>query len=283
MNRGSTAGVVWGGLMVAAGCASTAVAQIHEGDVLLVMDSGSILTHAQLGGGVSEQACVFGATLSTGSTNDPGFDTQNGAFGSNQSVFLDIVSHLREWDGEQFISAAPTQIRITRGFDGPVFSPSEGSGPALGFPVTANSSGKWHKHYLFTLTGDQPDGIYALELQLRTASGVPGDSSPFWFVFNKNLDNTSFTEALSYTLNELSACGEIVCVGDIADDFGSPGADGQVSFGDFLALLGLIGPCPGGTPGCAGDIADDFGTIGNDGQVSFGDFLALLGLIGPCP
>ena len=72
-------------------------------------------------------------------------------------------------------------------------------------------------------------------------------------------------------------------MGDIADDFGTIGADGQVSFGDFLALLGLIGPCPGGNPGCIGDIADDFGTVGGDGQVSFGDFLALLGLIGPCP
>ncbi len=74
------------------------------------------------------------------------------------------------------------------------------------------------------------------------------------------------------------------CPGDIADDFGTIGADGMVSFGDFLALLGLVGPCPGGTPGCDGDIADDFGTLnGGDGQVSFGDFLALLGLVGPCP
>lgn len=74
------------------------------------------------------------------------------------------------------------------------------------------------------------------------------------------------------------------CPGDIADDFGTPGADGMVSFGDFLTLLGLVGPCPGGIPGCDGDIADDFGTVGNeDGQVSFGDFLALLGLVGPCP
>ena len=70
---------------------------------------------------------------------------------------------------------------------------------------------------------------------------------------------------------------------DIADDFGSLGADGQVSFGDFLALLGLIGPCDGGEPGCTGDLADDFGELGGDGFVDFGDFLALLGLIGPCP
>jgi len=73
------------------------------------------------------------------------------------------------------------------------------------------------------------------------------------------------------------------CPGDIADDFGTIGADGMVSFGDFLALLGLVGPCPGGVPGCDGDIADDFGTLGADGMVSFGDFLALLGLVGPCP
>ncbi len=81
------------------------------------------------------------------------------------------------------------------------------------------------------------------------------------------------------------------CPGDISDDFGTlpptGGPDGMVSFGDFLALLGLVGPCPGGVPGCTGDIADDFGTLpplgGADGMVSFGDFLALLGLVGPCP
>ncbi len=73
------------------------------------------------------------------------------------------------------------------------------------------------------------------------------------------------------------------CPGDIADDFGFPGGDGQVSFGDFLLALGLLGPCPGGTPGCDFDIADDFGFAGGDGQVSFGDFLLALGLLGPCP
>ncbi len=75
----------------------------------------------------------------------------------------------------------------------------------------------------------------------------------------------------------------VVCVGDIADDFGFPAPDGQVSFGDFLQLLTLLGPCPGGTPGCTGDIADDFGFASPDGQVSFGDFLLLLTLLGPCP
>jgi len=90
--------------------------------------------------------------------------------------------------------------------------------------------------------------------------------------------------ALDQTVTVQLISGPVAtCPGDIADDFGTIGADGIVSFGDFLALLGLVGPCPGGTPGCTGDIADDFGTLGADGMVSFGDFLALLGLVGPCP
>jgi formylglycine-generating enzyme len=90
------------------------------------------------------------------------------------------------------------------------------------------------------------------------------------------------SSTVGFRVAQISGPGTPGCVGDIADDFGSLGTDDQVSFGDFLALLGLIGPCPGG-PGCVGDIADDFGTLGTDGQVSFGDFLALLGLIGQCP
>ncbi len=80
-------------------------------------------------------------------------------------------------------------------------------------------------------------------------------------------------------------CNVAVCTGDIADDNGTPGADGQVSFGDFLASLGLLGPCGPATsnPDCTGDNADDNGTPGGDGQVSFGDFLFLLGVLGPCP
>lgn len=72
------------------------------------------------------------------------------------------------------------------------------------------------------------------------------------------------------------------CEGDIANDIGAIGPDGQVDFGDFLALLGLVGPCPGGTPGCTGDIADSFGSHGEDGMVDFGDFLFMLGNVGPC-
>ena len=113
-----------------------------------------------------------------------------------------------------------------------------------------------------------------------TTSTTTGQASGF---VNSTFWDTSIAagQIQFYSFNVTD--GAAPCVGDIADIFGGLGGDGEVEFGDFLALLGLIGPCPGGTPGCTGDIADIFGGIGGDGEVEFGDFLALLGLIGPCP
>ena len=77
---------------------------------------------------------------------------------------------------------------------------------------------------------------------------------------------------------EVRACTSRL--GDIGDGFGNPNPDGVVDFGDFLRMLTLLGPCPGGVPGCEGDIADDLGNLGQeDAQVSFGDFLGLLTLL----
>ncbi len=117
--------------------------------------------------------------------------------------------------------------------------------------------------------GRMANGLMAM-MNMDTADGTGGTNASF--VTQSDLDTWDAEFGLP-------------CIGDIADDFGTLNSgDAMVSFGDFLALLGLIGPCPGGSPGCTGDIADDFGTLnGGDAMISFGDFLALLGLIGPCP
>jgi V8-like Glu-specific endopeptidase len=135
--------------------------------------------------------------------------------------------------------------------------------------LVAYSSGTGTMNWMASDAAQTPTGVAIHNGSLFSASSGPTPPSSV---------NTSTT------LNTYAIYGMpgVFCTGDIADDFGTLGSDGQVSFGDFLALLGLIGPCPGGNPGCVGDIADDFGTVGGDGQVSFGDFLALLGLIGPC-
>jgi subtilisin-like proprotein convertase family protein len=127
---------------------------------------------------------------------------------------------------------------------------------------------------------DFPSGVYLPVQPLSAFDG--GDAQGQWTLTVIDNAGSDIGEVSAWSIRLVPVPGQN-CTGDIADDFGTTGADGQVSFGDFLALLGLIGPCPGGTPGCDGDFADDFGTLGADGQVSFGDFLALLGLIGPCP
>ncbi len=134
---------------------------------------------------------------------------------------------------------------------------------------------RWYKGNQPMIDGGRVSGAGTDQLVITSIEA--GDDGSYYLRVNNACDTTDSVSA-SLTVNEIS------CTGDIADDFGSLGSDGMVSFGDFLSLLGLIGPCPGGTPGCIGDIADDFGTLnGGDGMVSFGDFLALLGLIGPCP
>jgi hypothetical protein len=52
--------------------------------------------------------------------------------------------------------------------------------------------------------------------------------------------------------------------------------------GEGLHEITLVGPFGPAAPSCVGDIADDSGTLISDGQISFGDFLAMLGLVGNC-
>ncbi len=147
---------------------------------------------------------------------------------------------------------------------------SDGSG---GFdPVVTVTAGGAGVSGPETVQGEIPAANQLANMQVRLRATGPIAPGTFF-----NVDN--------FLIGDARTVEPPACVGDIADDFGALGSpDGQVSFGDFLAALTLLGPCPGGTPGCTADIADDFGTVnGGDGQVSFGDFLGLLTLLGPCP
>jgi len=162
-----------------------------------------------------------------------------------------------------------------------------GSAAVIGTPFDDDNGAESGSAHVFRFDGTS----WAQETKLLPAGGAAVDRIFGWSVsvsdgtavIGAYLDNANGAASGSAYIFDL---GSSSCPGDIADDFGSIGPDGMVGFGDFLALLGLVGPCPGGPPpplGCDGDIADDFGTLGSDGMVSFGDFLALLGLVGPCP
>ncbi len=104
-------------------------------------------------------------------------------------------------------------------------------------------------------------------IHAMTAEGIAGASN-----FTIFLDDLQWALALP------------ACEADIADDFGVFEPDAFVTFGDFLALLTLLGPCGAGTANesCTGDIADAIGAPCPDGLIDFGDFLSMLGLLGPC-
>ena len=71
--------------------------------------------------------------------------------------------------------------------------------------------------------------------------------------------------ALSDLLAEMQTLHQQMAI--VVDEYG--GVAGLVTVEDLVEVI-------------VGDIADEFGTLSLDGQVSFGDFLALLGLVGPC-
>ncbi len=154
-------------------------------------------------------------------------------------------------------------------------------GPEDGFTfeVSANGGSTWQVARDFTTAGTWRSETVDIGAEFGTSANFR-----FRFVATDNDPGDVLECGVdAITVTSLSCEDPATCPGDVADDFGSAGADGQVTFGDFLFALTVLGPCPGGTPGCTFDIADDFGSAGGDGQVSFGDFLFALTVLGPCP
>ena len=86
-------------------------------------------------------------------------------------------------------------------------------------------------------------------VELEEGGPFSGVNSPTLVVQASPLDNGLFDVIVTNAAGTATSLPAILavrhsCAGDIADDFGTLGSDDQVSFGDFLALLGLLGPCP---------------------------------------
>lgn len=193
----------------AAGLASAARAQ-HAGDILLEQNYEHRICTGIVDletGQPLHNVRVFAATFgeSPNFTNDPGMDTEVGAFPYPASIGFNIRKALRKWNGTDFDTIPPEQIRIKLANLGPVLTPSSDM-VVPGFSMAVGSDGEFHHHPGFTLTSPASDGVYLLELELWSTSAEILPSRPHWIVFNQNAATEAQQSAIEWVETNLVGC-----------------------------------------------------------------------------
>lgn len=168
-------------------CAS-ARADIPEGDILIGIESGTVVT-----GFVSEDgltysygARVFFAELGAdvpNATAEPGFQSLPGGLVGAASFSFDFTRALRKWNGTDF-SVIPAETFTTE------FGPASATSPltdvlASGLTFVPDVGGA-HDHPDWILNAPASDGVYLLSLQFDTPNADP--SLPVWVLFSQNAD-----------------------------------------------------------------------------------------------
>lgn len=227
----------------------------HAGDIYLEQAGGRIATGLvdDETGKIQRGVRVFGAELEELFTNEPGFDTAEGAFAPGSSIGFNIRRALRAWDGaaQGFAGIPVERIEVRLGPLGPVISPA-GDLLTTGFSIAVSPDGRWHHHLGYTLLSPAAAGIYLLELELWSSEGSVGASEPFWIVFNHGDSEDQHAAAIAWAQEHLVAC---------AVDLNR---DGVVDFADYLEFLNRYEEQ---------DLSVDFN---GDGVVDFADYLEFL-------
>jgi hypothetical protein len=184
--------------------ASGAVAQVHEGDIILDATTAQIRTGG-LVSGVFEERRVFVAELGFIApffASDPGFDNRPGSFAAGSRIGFTIQDALRKWDGADFDEVSSERLDIARSTltaQTPVTP-----GVVQGFTLSVGSNGQWHRHYEYTLFAPSPetprDGVYLLQLTLWTNSTV-AESQPFYVLFDQNASTAEVLAAQQYVID----------------------------------------------------------------------------------
>jgi len=163
----------------------------HEGDVVLTVRHGRIVTGSGEGAGFRRNQ-VFGSELGAegfpNTTDEPGFDNLPGTFAPGALISFNILSELLQWDGAGLGSTANGEI-MEIGLGPVAVTTSSGFVPGFALPVEDN--GEWHEHYEYTLLDagrGVSDGVFVLKMHLVSDEPGVGRSIPFWLVFNQNSD-----------------------------------------------------------------------------------------------
>lgn len=191
--------------------ASPALAQLHGEDVIIKLDNtNTIITGAAPDGvnvdyGVRAFRGVFGDGGVPNFTDDPGYDSEEGAFPPNTLIGFTIVKAVREWDpvGENFDSIPDETITISHSGQSTTSPPTDT--PVTGFVFGgANGSGVFHQHLGYTLDSPADTGVYLFELQLWSETSSINPSESFWLVFNQNDTDDHFNTAFQWVEDNLA-------------------------------------------------------------------------------
>jgi hypothetical protein len=242
-----------------AGLLSAAAASAqHETDIILKVEEGRIVT-----GGVTEEgdveyprrvyAAEFGVLPDF--TDEPGFDSDPGAFAPGTLLGVDALRALHVWNGSDFWTIAEASLTVSKLGQDLVTPACDRLEPGI-LVGAAAGNGQFHHHVGFTLGAPASAGVYLLELHMWEQAGAIASSAPFWIVFNQDEREDVHDAAIEWVREHEF---QLSCRGDLNDD-------GALNIFDFLAMQGLVST---GSPR-----AD----INGDCQVNIFDFLALQGI-----
>jgi hypothetical protein len=201
---------------VLAACASAALAQPHEGDIILNTATGTIQT-GSLNATTFQERRIFVAELGFIApffTSDPGFDNLPGTFAVGSRVGFTVRDALRKWTGTDFNEVGPERLEIARS----TLVTNTPMTPATvpGFTLATGTNGQWHRHYEYTLFAPAPhvprDGVYLLQMSLWTNTGSPAESQPFYILFDNNAQPSDVLAAQQFVesvINPPAGCDDI--------------------------------------------------------------------------
>lgn len=179
---------------------------LHEGDIELAVESGKIVVE-----GAAAFHGLTGASIFEGDfgdlaggpyrTDDPGFDSEDGAFGAGTLLQYQAVGNLQFWNGSAWSAAVPLGEYVR--LDGNLGEESRWTvggiaGDASGLIGQAGATGKVHEHLDIRVARDTAGapsvGAYLIQLQVQAEGYATSD--PFFVVFNRGLAAPAFEGAL---------------------------------------------------------------------------------------
>jgi hypothetical protein len=252
--------------------APAALGQLHDGDIILTINEGSLTTNTVDGASIVPNR-VWGTTFASFDfTDSPGFDTPSGTLPPGSQIGFDIRLALRRWDGDAFPEGAsgipPERLRIRKTGFGDVLTPTTDA-HTPGFGIDVSTGGEFHQHVGFTLQVPNGAGIYLLELELWSSVPSIATSEPVWIVFNNDLSLAELDQAVQWVIDNLVGTP---CPSDV-------NGDTESDILDFLDFIDSFGACENQPAPCAGSSGID-ADFNGDTFVDILDFLDFLDAFG---